>query len=252
MKQILTFLVIFFCLTRLAVAQKIVTLGSLEYPPYTGAHLKNEGFVTEVVREAYKRVGYKVNIKYYPWARTIAMAKEGKNDGIVNIWERVERMSWILFSDPMPGSELVFYKRKGRKIPFDGKNYLALKPYEIGTGRGYANPEEFEAVKDQLKIQLVTKDKQNLRKLVSGRIDLLIIDKFVSNYILVNQLPEFIQDLDYIDIPLSIEPSRLGISKKPPDANRKLVDFNKGLTIFIREGGIETTLAKHGLQEKID
>jgi len=248
MKQFIIFLVIFFSFISFVFPQKIVNLGSIEYPPYTGKHLKNEGFVTEMTREAYKRVGYKVNISYYPWSRAFDMAKKGKNDGIVNVWERVERMSWILFSDPMPGSELVFYKRKGIKISFDGINYLSLKPYNIGACLGYANPEKFELVKDQLKIQFVTHDEQNLMKLKTGRIDLALIDKFVAQYILTTHIPDAIQALDYISIPRSIEPSRVGISKKTSDAERKLVDFNKGLMILKREGGIEAILVRHGFR----
>lgn len=61
---------------------KQVRLASSEYPPYFGEQLDNQGVITEIIVEAYTRVGYEVEIKFMPWARSLEMTKEGDFDGM--------------------------------------------------------------------------------------------------------------------------------------------------------------------------
>ena len=112
------------------------------------------------------------------------------NFHVVPIWKREDRKEWLFYSDPMPACELVFYKRKDLDIAFDGQDYLTLKPYRIGTGMGYANPEGLERVRKQLHVETVKEDIQNLGKLGSARLDLVIIDKYLGAHLLKTRMPE--------------------------------------------------------------
>lgn len=56
-------------LPQQAVAEKLISLTSAEYPPYYGKELNNQGPVTEIVNQAFAKVGYKVMIDFFPWAR---------------------------------------------------------------------------------------------------------------------------------------------------------------------------------------
>jgi len=231
-------------------AQDVVNLGATEYPPYSGEGLVHGGLINQIVTEAYEAVGYKVNVHFFPWSRAARMTREGDLDGLAQVWKRAVRNSWLLYSDPVPSSnEVVFYKRKNAKIEFDSQNYLSLKPYTIGTGRGYANPPSFELVQKHLRIEEVTEDIQNLRKLVSGRIDLVIIDKLVGQYLLKTNMPAALDELTWIGTPLSIEENYVGISKKAADAEKKHGDFNRGLAQLKRTGRISAILAEHGFKD---
>ncbi len=229
--------------------QDVVNFGATEYPPYSGEHLVRGGLIPQVLREAYERVGYQVHIHFYPWARVVRMVKDGDLDGMVLIWMREARKGWLLYSDPMPASNaLVFYKRNYTEIEFDGQDYLALKPYIIGSGRSYANPPGFELVREQLQNETVTEDIQNLRKLKSGWIDLVIIDKLVAQYLLKTQMPESLDSFSWIRPALSIEKIYVGVSKRTQQAQKKLQDFNRGLALLKQEGRIKTILAEHGFK----
>ncbi len=46
-------------------AQDVVILASIEYQPYTGEQLKHDGVITQIIQEAYARVGYELGIRYY-------------------------------------------------------------------------------------------------------------------------------------------------------------------------------------------
>ena len=233
------------------VAQNVVNLAATEFPPYLGEHLEHGGVMTQIAQEAYERVGYQVNVHYHPWARALALVRIGELDGLVQVWMREERKEWLLFSAPIPSanSEVVFYKRKDLNIEFDGKDYLALKPYTIGAGRGYADPEGFEKIRDQLRVEIVTTDIQNLKKLELGRIDLMIVDKFVAQYLLETQMPESVASFDWLGSALSLESNHMGVSRKAPEARKKLEDFNRGLVLLKQEGRIQGILAEHGLRD---
>ena len=236
---------VFLGLSQEAMAEDVIRLASIEYPPYTGEAQQHGGFINRIVREAYAKVGYQVNVRYYPWARATALARKGGVDGLVPIWKREDRKEWLYFSDPMPACEVVFFKRKDLDIVFDGKDYLALKPYRIGTGMDYADPEGFERVREQLHVQTVKEDIQNLGKLVAGRLDLVIMDRFVGKHLLETQIAESAGEFDYLQPSLSIEPNHVGISRKTPQARKKLEYFNRDLALLEKEGRIQAILKEH-------
>ncbi len=231
-------------------AQDVVNLASIEHPPYTGEQLKHDGMITQIIQEAYARVGYQIGIRYYSVAKATKMTEAGDVDGLAIVRMRGERKKWVLYSDPMPATEMVFYKRKNMEIPFYGKDYLTLKSYLFGTGTGYANLEGLDFVlRGQTHVFAFKDDLQALRRLEAGRIDLVIIDKFVAQFVLSTQMPKSVDALDSISPSLSTEPNYLGISRKAPHAQKKLDDFNRGLAMLTREGRIHAILAEHGLEE---
>ncbi|MCP4021631.1 MAG: ABC transporter substrate-binding protein, partial [Desulfobacteraceae bacterium] len=75
-KKSIVFLVfsIFLSVQVYAFANEIF-LTSAEYPPYFGEKLENQGFITEIIREAFKRVDYKMKVEFFPWARAEMIAK---------------------------------------------------------------------------------------------------------------------------------------------------------------------------------
>ncbi len=65
-----------------AVQDKIVSVSTLDWPPYTGSELPRGGATTEAMRAAFAKVGYEINVAYRPWKRVIDMAKKG-TDGVI-------------------------------------------------------------------------------------------------------------------------------------------------------------------------
>ncbi len=66
LKTILQFLLMI-GLTTSGLAQESVKIGSLEWEPYIGPNMHNNGYVAEIVVEAFKRVDYKVDILFFPY-----------------------------------------------------------------------------------------------------------------------------------------------------------------------------------------
>ena len=220
-----------------------IKLVTTPYPPFYGPNLRNQGPITEIVVESYKKVGYRVNITFFPWARALKLATDGKADGLHGAWYSADREQWFVYSKKLPGSEIVFYKRKGSG-PQAFTSYEAMRPYKIGVVRGYRNPPAFDAAR--LQTSVTDSDKTNLRLLAAERIDLILIDRYTAKAILETELPEHRDHLEPLEPAVEKLHLYLLISKKTPDYQRKMADFNKGLERLKAEGGIERIMKAHG------
>ena len=220
--------------------EKKVTIVSTEFPPFTSVHLENYGYSTDIVIQAFKEVGYKVEIKLYPWARALNLAKEGKVDGIL-AWHTKEREKWFLFSEPVIPQIVGFYKRKKDNITFN--SYSDLKSYKIGFVRGYAIP---FALKDlNLEIELVTRDELNLFKLAEKRIDLVLIYKSLAEYLINTNYPELADSIEWMEPAVSKNKNYVAFSKKTKNSSKKLKDFNLGLNQLREQGRVKGIIKKH-------
>lgn len=230
-------------MTAEAIAEEVL-LVTVDYPPYYGPELVNEGPITEIVTQAFENVGYAIKVDYMPWARAMQQAKVGKADGLLGAWYSDERTQWFAYSMSLPGNELVLFKRRGAPPP-SFTSYDDLKPYRIGIVRGYRNPPEFEAA--ELRTEIANSDKVNLIKLANERLDLILVDRAVAKHIVAKELPQYTDELVSIEPPLEVLPLYLLISRKTEDYQRKLDDFNRGLAILEKDGGVQAILKRHGL-----
>ena len=160
---------------------KVISLTSNEFPPYHAKSLMNQGPVTELIIAAYERVGYRVVVTYFPWARGDYLARKGgKYHGVISLWYNKERGKRYLYSDPYMDNEVGFYKRKSNAITFT--SYKALQEFTIGTVINYANPPGFDAA--NLNVKPVVTDELNIAKLCNERINLVLIDRLMAEHLI--------------------------------------------------------------------
>jgi polar amino acid transport system substrate-binding protein len=226
-----------------AISENLLSFATLEWEPYIGENLPSQGYVAEVVRLAYEKSGYGVNYKFMPWARVVKMTKEGKFDGYLPEYYADELKESFLVSDPFPGGPLGLFKRKNETIEY--KTIQDLKPYRIGVVRGYVNTKEFDEA-NYLKKEEANDDLTNFKLLLKKRIDLVVADKLVGGYLISKELPENKDDIEFISPPLEVKNLYLCISKKVPDAEKKLEMFNKGLKELEKEGTLNLIMKQHG------
>ena len=224
-------------------SDKSVSLSFIDYPPYYGKQLDNDGPISEIIQLAYKTQGYTVTAEQLPWSRALEWTKEGKYDGIYTAWYRKDREHDFAFSAPLPANEVVLFKHKNNKVTY--QQYTDLKPYVIGVVRGYANPPGFDEA--NLKTAAVTSDKQNLLKLADSRIDLALVDKALGMHIIRSKIPDMQDQLDWVEPPLKVEPQYIMFSRRALDFEKKLADFNAGLQQITDSGDLQKILNKHGM-----
>ncbi|SOB60756.1 Extracellular solute-binding protein family 3 [Pseudodesulfovibrio profundus] len=187
-------LLLVFCVLGLALApfpyvadaeDKKVVLASLYWPPYTGQELPAEGASTRVVRQAFKAMGYELEIRFFPWSRAI---DEFVNDPEIDGYfpEYPGRENQFSYSEIIGESSLGFAKLKKREIQWTTMD--DLESYLIGTVRGYLNTPEFDSMvtKGRIRTDEAVSDIFNLRKVVAGRVDMGVVDSNTFNYLLLN------------------------------------------------------------------
>lgn len=136
---------------------------------------KISGIATEIVMATLDRAGLNAIPRVYPWARAIGMAEQQENVlifSIARIPEREKRFQWI--GPLFPFSESLYKLKKRKDI-----HLTTLKEamqYQTGVIRGYAVHEllKREGFVDNIHLQLAKDQEQNLRKLFSGKTDLLV------------------------------------------------------------------------------
>ncbi len=225
--------------------QKHIRFVTVKWEPYYGPDLRDKGYLTELIRESLKRVGYTMTVEFVPWKRALHDTKNLYYDGLLGLFYSEDRAKWIAFSDPVDKSQMVFFTTKDREITW--QTLQDLKPYKIGIERSYAYTEAFDHA-DFLDKEPVRKVELNLKKLVEGRLDLVAASRNRFLYWIKNNRPELIDTVKVVPKPLSVNPLYVGFPRADPAHARHVEDFNKGLSAIKKDGTFDRILAKHGFR----
>ncbi|KNY16645.1 hypothetical protein AKG11_13265 [Shinella sp. SUS2] len=142
-----------------------------EYAPFNySKDGKITGIAVEQVEAMAKAAGVDYTIEIMPWARAFAMAESQPMNCVFTTGynrERADRFAWV---NPLLKDEMVLLKRKdGSKGPANLQDALAMN---VGSQRGDFAVEALEGLGFK-KIDLAADIDISVRKLLSGRIDLM-------------------------------------------------------------------------------
>lgn len=226
-----------------AASVKELTMASLDWPPYVSSELKNQGYVTVLVKKIFQEAGYDVKLTFMPWTRVLNDVERGKIDIVASAYPNPERDRKFYISKPYTRAVLGFFKMKNKTI-----NYTKiddLKPYIIGVGRGYAHTPEFDSA-DYLKKEEVEKVEQNFLKLIAGRIHLAAGDRANGYFVLSKLLAETtdpkkkeaLGEIEFVSPPLIDFTLHVLVSRKIPNAKTYVKNFDEALARLIARGEI--------------
>lgn len=197
---------------------------------------KKGGYLVEITIEAFRRVGYEVNIEYLPWKRALVMSMEqGRYDVLLGAYYSEERAHKMAYSEPVATVEISILTRKEKNIPYNSVEDLA--PFLIGHINGATvNPEFDLAAKRYLKVDYVSNVDQNIKKLLMGRIDMLVDKKRKIQLIINEKYYESKDRLVFLAPPLEVSYFYNAFPKSLDGYRKKLEDFNEGLKRIIEDG----------------
>lgn len=231
----------------------VVVLGTIDWEPYIGRSLKQNGYMYQAVIKAYQNSGYDVKIIYLPWARCVKLTEDGVIDGFMPAYYSKERESKFTYSESFPGSPIGFYIRKDSNIKYSydpvkypEKALQALSDKKFGIVRGYVTTEKFDSA-DFLYKEKGDSDEQNIKKLFHGRVDLIAIDKYVAKYIIVKKYPHYIDELTFLEPPLEVKPLYICFSKNSINVTEKQKQFDTQMQKMKKNGELEKLMFEFGL-----
>ncbi len=240
------------CASGVTLAEPTVLLASGERPPYLGASLLEGGYVAEVVSEAFRRKGYRVQLQFSTWTRARVQAERGDAAGMI-----------VALSDSSKG-DFVYSKRfyggttgllKKRTLALAGEAgavrkadavFKALGQYRFGAVRDGVTLPGFDNAA-ALRREWTLNDLKSLDLLEQDQIDLAVIDKFAAADLMVSQRPHLIGKLEFMKAPLAQADYALAFSPRTQDHKLLLAAFNDGLAQIGRDGTLEKIMNRHGI-----
>lgn len=207
-----------------------------EIPPLISRQPENS-FLTEIFQAVEKEMGVSFVFKFLPWKRCELHIKKLKAWGAIPYVRTPEREKTYDFSERLfeTGSKLFGYtsERKMKNISYT--ELSELKKYKIGGVRGYWYEKMFNDA--GIKLELVTNEDQNLKKLRAGRIDFAPLDETAGWHMIRSLFPEESGNFFTLTKPLRVKDSFLMTSKQYPDGQELLTRFNTALK-KIKENGV--------------
>jgi polar amino acid transport system substrate-binding protein len=180
----LLFLLLALPVSVFAVVSEPVRLASLEWPPYTGRQLEQQGETAVLVRQVFAAMQQEVQTEFLPWSRAIRASE--KTGGLYAGYfpEYQTHNPKFILSDSLGVSELGFVEAKAK--PLGQLSVAVLAKFQLGVVQDYVNLTVVDQMIDrgQLTPQLAFSDRQNILKVALGRLDLAVIDRRVLVYLL--------------------------------------------------------------------
>lgn len=227
---------IFLFTTAGAYADKVITGTAEIYPPFATDANSSGGFAIEIVRSAFESQGYKLEVTYYPWARAMNEVTSGNYDVLINVWYTEERSNFLLYSDSYAENSVKFIKRKDDTFEYSSLDSLTGK--KIGTIRKYGYGDDFLNATNFKKIE-ANSFIINLRKLITGRIDLTLEDELVARTIILNEAPSLIDEIKFTENELAQYNLYIAASLYNSNSGAVISIFNKGLKKIKSNGTLE-------------
>lgn len=237
----ITALWIFLSHTGFAVEKTIIMSGT-NWEPYTGENLLNKGFFTEITQKALEAAGYNVTIVIHPWKRSFEATKHGTFDGLMGISYTQERTTFFKYPKYAWKNRTHFFAHKNGFQSFEKVEDLC--PATLGILRGSFYIKHFEAY-PCLKQDLANNVIINTRKLIKGRIDLLIESADAIHFILGKYFPKEAHKVVAIQPAYQVDKIYTAFSRKNPDHITLANDFDRGIQLIKNSGEYDSILQKH-------
>lgn len=223
---------------------RYITSAASHWPPFVDHNIPGQGLSIEIVKEAFAVEGYTFEHKFLPWARAEYMVKLGDIDILPDTWFSEKRSTYLMFSKPYMSNQVRFIKKKGS--PFEYKGIQSLNGKRVGVIIGYSYEDNFMKAKN-FRREGVSGFIMNIKKLVSGRIDLTLEDEIVARSILSTKAPEFLEHIEFVTDPLTRNDLHIACGLKNPRHEEIVSAFNKGLETIMENGTYELILTSHGI-----
>jgi polar amino acid transport system substrate-binding protein len=209
------------------------------YPPYQGQELPGGGVFDNLAMKVLREAGYKVELVYRPWTRAIKEAKDGEADAILGVWKNDERKQWLEFSPPLVENSLVILCMA--KNP-ECKGSPNLKGKHLGLALGYSYPQAIR--ESQATFEYEQTEETNFKKLLSGRIQYMVVDRSVGYYFMQQRNLRYEVDIRALRPSVATQNLHIGFSKQSFMGLAASMELTKALQRLERDGKLKPLRAE--------
>ncbi|TMP36004.1 substrate-binding periplasmic protein [Pseudoalteromonas rubra] len=239
-------------------ADKQIKVTTLEWQPYIGLNLCKQGWVMQATIALLHSQGYGATVTFYPWARAVAYAENGKVDLLVpeyfiepespsDTFPGTRRLDHLTLSEAFGWGPIALYKRKDYNTDHF-TSLPALADERIGVVRGYQNTPEFDRLMDAGKFNVMeaVDDAHNIRLLMAGRVNLIVGDPEVIKMEIASfaqqsntELANMATNLVMVEPILQMNGLFFAVSKHNKYGKTLLFELNQAIAEFKKHGVLD-------------
>lgn len=191
-----------------------------------------KGVAVDIAKALGKKIGYKIEVRGVNWDDAQNMLLSGKADALIQINPSPEREKIYDFSDDLLESEFSIFIKSGN-VSIKSATNLKNKIVGVESG-GY--PYTLLRNYDGINIKLITDWKKGFQDIASGKLDAIVVDRWIGEYELAQSKVKGIQ---IIDKPIESQYSRIAVKK----GNKDLLSLiNTGLKEINEDGTMDDIL----------
>ncbi len=210
-----------FLLTAISAPAEIWKITSLDWQPYSGSDMANQGESVNKLRELLKKEGIELVVEFYPWTRAQKLAQTKDYIGYFPAWPEEVKEGFVA-SLPVDWSYIGVMTFAGSNATWEGVE-KAFTKYRVGIIDTYAYPQDItEAMKKYPDNTKTAKDEDALVKMLAGktRFELALTDPNVMMYYAKLNKLDNIQVLNP-----NIQKKELVIALRNDEENKKRIEL---------------------------
>lgn len=222
-----------------------LTIVTDPWPPYV---IQNDegisGADVDITRAIFKQLNLNIDIQVMPWKRCIALVKQKKADAILAVSLNQERTHFLHYpSNPISTGTTIFFKRAENEFKYTG--LPDLRQQRVGAILGYSYCKELDQQAFILKAERVPSLEQNFKKLLAGRLDLVIevdsVGLYTAKRMGISDDVSILSGAHYC-----AGGNYLAFSKKPGH-DELAKRFNQALSDFVHTPDYQAIMTNYGL-----
>ena len=246
MKNKLLFLLII-CTINAYSQERELKLSADVWPLFTNVE-GEKSILTDLVQEALSRMEVKSTIEITKFTDVVKGINSGKFDGSPAFWISDKRQEKYLFSQPYLYNQLVLVGRKGSDVTATSFNDLNGKKIGVVDNYDYG---DFDKNQDLVIISDVSNQK-NLENLLSDKIDYMLVDALLIQYMLKYQLNDVTQHLAIGQKPLLVKSLHLALNKNVENAEEILNQFDEKIDEMMADESFNRILELNWVKADVD
>ena len=217
------------------------------WPPFTNIE-GEKSILTDLVGEALIRINTNTKFEIIEFNDVLSEIESGKFDGSPALWISEERKEKYFFSKPYLYNQLILVGRKGSDV--SQSSFAALSGKKIGVVDNYAygnfgNNKDITIVSD-------VNNQKNLENLLSDKIDYMLVDALLIQYMLKYQLNDVTQHLAIGQKPLLVKPLHFALGKHVENAEEIISQFNEEIEKMVVDESFNRILELNWIQADVD
>jgi ABC-type amino acid transport substrate-binding protein len=228
--------------------EESLKLASDIWPPFTNVEGEKR-IANDIVSKALANIDITNSLEIVDFSSVMTGIYDGTYAGSGALWYSDERAKELLFSKPYLYNQLILVGRKGSDV--SATNFKELGSAKIAVVENYAYG-DLLLENTQITFFQGKSDQKNLEQLLSKKVDYILVDALLIQYLLKYQTNDVSHFLEIGSTPLSTKALHFALHKKVANAAEIIQQFNAEIDTMMADGTYHQILELNWMKIDMD